>query len=288
MNATDTISTLWAAGQRLPRLQRGECYTSASSAHPAKMWPDIARHAIAAYSEPGEVVVDPMCGIGTVCVEAVRLGRRAWGLDCEPEWVATTAANLHLTRRHHPGIEARVRRGDARRLAANLPRALRGNVDLIVTSPPYGRATHGRAYTHRETGGKIAKTAYRYSTGKPAPEQLARAGLERLLDGIEQILTACHAVLKPTGRLIVTCRPFNVGGRLLDFPSELALRGERAGFRLEERCAALLAEWRDDFGLRPIHSFFGLHNTRTALESGKPAFLRCHEDVLVLTKDGAP
>ncbi|GAB3994205.1 hypothetical protein GCM10029992_07940 [Glycomyces albus] len=234
------------------------------------------------------MVVDPMCGIGTVCVEAVRLGRRTWGVDCEPDWVATTAANLHLARRRHPGAEARVRRGDARRLAASLPPTLRGNVDLIVTSPPYGRAAHGRAYTQRETGGKVAKTAYRYSTGRPAPEQLARANLDRLFDGIEQIFTACQAVLKPDGRMVITCRPFNIGGRLLDFPYELALRGEQAGFRLEERCAALLAEWRDDLGLRPIHSFFGLHNTRTALAAGRPALLRCHEDVLVLAKDGAP
>jgi DNA modification methylase len=33
------------------------------------MPPAIARHAITAYSQPGELVVDPMCGIGTTPVE---------------------------------------------------------------------------------------------------------------------------------------------------------------------------------------------------------------------------
>jgi DNA modification methylase len=43
------------------------------------MRPAVARQAIAAYSQPGDLVVDPMCGIGTTLVEAIRLGRDAIG-----------------------------------------------------------------------------------------------------------------------------------------------------------------------------------------------------------------
>ncbi len=39
-------------------------YLPESNRHPAKMLPEIARRAIAAYSEPGDLVLDPMCGIG--------------------------------------------------------------------------------------------------------------------------------------------------------------------------------------------------------------------------------
>jgi DNA methylase len=49
-------------------------YLPASTAHSAKMPPAIARHAITAYSQPGELVVDPMCGIGTTPVGG-RAGR---------------------------------------------------------------------------------------------------------------------------------------------------------------------------------------------------------------------
>lgn len=58
-----------------------------STAHPAKMLPAVAAYAIAHYTRPGELVLDPMCGIDTTLVEAVRLGRRAVGIEYEPHWV---------------------------------------------------------------------------------------------------------------------------------------------------------------------------------------------------------
>lgn len=289
MNRTGrTPSTLWATGQQLPRIQRGELYTAASKAHPAKMWPATAAHAIAAFSKPGDWVLDPMCGIGTSVIEAIRLRRSAIGIDCEPDWVAAASANLHLARNAYPGAKGSVRRGDAQRLLRHLPKRLRGQIDLIVTSPPYGKAAHGRTFTRRETGGAIVKRDYTYSTSRPAPEQLARSGLNDLLTGLAKILENCHRALKPGGTMVLACRPFTSGGELIDFPAELSALCEGIGFCFHVRCAALLAEWNSETGLRPIHSFFGLYNTRAALEQGRPALLRSHEDLLVFTKDGAP
>jgi modification methylase len=288
VNTSDrTPSTLWATGQQLPRIQRGELYATASRAHPAKMWPATAAHAIAAFSKPGDWVLDPMCGIGTSIVEAIRLGRSAIGIDCESDWVAAAAANLHLAKQAFPGVKGTVRLGDARQLGQHVPKRLRGNIDLIVTSPPYGKAAHGRAFTRRETGGAVAKRDYTYSTGRPALEQLARTGLNGLLDGLAAVFTGCHQVLKPGGIMVLACRPFSSGGELIDFPSELTDLCERIGFRLQTRCAALLAEWEADLGLRPIHSFFGLYNTRAAIEQGRAALLRSHEDLLVFAKERA-
>jgi modification methylase len=281
------VSTLWAVGQRLPRVQRDDWYGNSAGAHPAKMWPQTARHAVTAFSSAGDVVVDPMCGIGTTLIEAARLGRHAWGVDCEPDWVAATAASLHAARAFCPDVEVHVRRGDARRLSRYVPKDLRDQVDLVLTSPPYGRAAHGRAYTRRETGGKVAKTGHQYSTGRPQPAQLARTRLPQLLEGLRDIFTGCHDLLKPGGRLVIACRPFTDRGTLIDYPTELTDLCTAIGFRIEQRCVALLAEWDPDRGLRPIHSFFGLHNTRTAIEQGRAALLRSHEDLLVLIKDGA-
>lgn len=41
----------------------------------------FAREAIAAFTQPGETVLDPFCGGGTTLVEAISLGRRAAGMD---------------------------------------------------------------------------------------------------------------------------------------------------------------------------------------------------------------
>jgi modification methylase len=55
--------SVWPTAQQTSRAQRAGRYLPASTAHPAKMLPALARHAIAAYTQPGDVVLDPMCGI---------------------------------------------------------------------------------------------------------------------------------------------------------------------------------------------------------------------------------
>jgi DNA modification methylase len=70
------------------------------------MLPALARRAIETYSERGDLVVDPMCGIGTTIVEAVDLGRRAVGVELEPRWAALAQANLDYV--HKDPARARV------------------------------------------------------------------------------------------------------------------------------------------------------------------------------------
>ncbi len=57
-----------------------------------RMHPSIARGAVGTWSRPGELVVDPFCGSGTVLVEAMGLGRRAVGVDASPLGVAIARA----------------------------------------------------------------------------------------------------------------------------------------------------------------------------------------------------
>lgn len=95
------------------------------------MLPALARKAIETYSDPGALVADPMCGIGTTLVEAVHLGRRAVGVELEGCWARHAALNvrqagLHVVaaRQPLPGAQrlhaARLQRGDVN--------ALRGEV----------------------------------------------------------------------------------------------------------------------------------------------------------------
>jgi len=60
-----------------------------------RMHPTIARGAIATYSQPGDLVVDPFCGSGTVLVEAQAAGRAALGVDASP--LATAIARVRTT-----------------------------------------------------------------------------------------------------------------------------------------------------------------------------------------------
>lgn len=276
------LPSIWATGQIKPHRQRSDAYV-AGKAHPAKMWPHIAATAIARYSRPGEVVLDPMCGVGTTLVEAIQQGRNAYGVDLESEWVDLARANVDAAMQAHPGAWGEVVQGDAANLGRLLEdQRLRVPVDMVLTSPPYGAVTHGQPDTSRVTGGKIRNRAHRYSTGRPKPESLATSSASRLQADLEAVFAGCLVALKPGGFAVVTARPFTEAGALVDFPSFVIRAALAAGLNLAERRVALLSRW--DGVLRPHVTFFHLHNVREARRKGKKLFARAHEDVLVFQK----
>jgi len=277
--------SVWVTAQRDARTQRRGRYLPAATAHPAKMLPAIAATAITRYSEPGDLVADPMCGIGTTLVEAVHLGRDAVGVEYEPRWARIAAANITHARRNGAAGEAEVIRGDARQLPALLPAGIAGRVALVVTSPPYGRSVHGQVRAEqRSGGGGVEKYDNRYSDD---PANLASRGLDDLLAGFTQILAGCTALLRPGGTVVVTARPWRQRGELVDLPGAVLAAGASAGLIPAERCVALLAGLRGQ-RLIPRPSFFQLDNVRKARARGEPWHLIVHEDVLIFRAPGFP
>ncbi|WP_244298530.1 DNA methyltransferase [Micromonospora cremea] len=63
------------------------------------------------YSEPGDVVFDPMCGCGTTLVEAMHLGRQGIGIDIEPRYTARPRSMSPLPRRRTPPARRRYSPG---------------------------------------------------------------------------------------------------------------------------------------------------------------------------------
>lgn len=279
------LPSIWSTGQIKPHRQRSSAYV-AGNAHPAKMWPHIAATAVARYSAPGDTILDPMCGVGTTLIEAIQLGRNAYGVDLEREWVDLARANVDAAVQDHPGNWGEVHQGDAANIAALLEdQRLAAPVDMVLTSPPYGAVTHGQPDTSRVTGGKIRNRAHRYSTGKPKPESLATSSTARLRAGLEAVFAGCLAALKPGGYAVVTARPFTEARQLVDFPSFVIRAGITAGFDLAERRVALLSRW-DGAKLAPSVTFFHLHNVRRQRAAGKRVFARAHEDVIVFRRPG--
>jgi len=268
--------SVWTTAQTAPATQRKGRYTPESTAHPAKMLPDIARHAITHYTQPGDLVLDPMCGIGTTLVEAVHLGRRAVGVEYEPHWVSVTNANLDLARQAGVHTEGRVFGGDARHLTAVLPSHYLGQAALVVTSPPYGPSTHGQVVTG---SGGVHKYHHLYGNTLDRGN-LANIGHHRLLAGFTRILTGCAAYLRPGGHIAITIRPWREHAELIDLPSQILACGEHAGLIPVERCVALLARVADH-DIVPRGSFFQRDFIAKQRRAGMPMHLIAHEDVLV-------
>jgi len=274
------VTSVWLTCQRPARDQRRGRYVEDTSRHPAKMLPDLAAHAIKAYTAPGDLVMDPMCGSGTTLVEAVRLGRDGIGVDIEPKFTALAQANLALAATHGFTAWGQVACGDARDVAALLPASSHGKVSLVVTSPPYGRRTHGLVRT--KPGERVHKRDHVY--GDRGAGNLAYLGWERLLDGWRQIVAGCVEMLRPGGTFVFTCRPVRrAPDDLIDLPGELFAVALSVGLEPVERCVAMLAAVRDG---QLIHraNMFGLLAARKARADGIPVALVAHEDVYVLRR----
>ena len=270
-------SSVWATGQASPAVQRRGRYVPESSAHPAKMLPAVAAHAITHYTRPGELVLDPMCGIGTTLVEAVHLGRRAVGVEYETRWAQIARANLDLAGPGRAGA-GQVITGDARHLDWLLPPQLLGQVALIVTSPPYGPSTHGQV----DTGpGGIHKRDHLYGNVLDRGN-LANIGHHRLLAGFTRILTLAARYLRPGGHVVITVRPWREHAELIDLPAQITACGRHAGLTPVERCVALLGRVTDHGGYVARGSFFQRDFIRRQRDRGLPLHVIAHEDVIVL------
>ncbi|MYF56010.1 methyltransferase domain-containing protein [Candidatus Poribacteria bacterium] len=76
-------------------------------------------------ASPGEHLLDPCCGTGTIVLAAVHNGIEATGCDINPRMVGATTKNLH-----HFGLTANVALEDARKI--------RQTFDVVATDLPYG------------------------------------------------------------------------------------------------------------------------------------------------------
>ena len=92
-----------------------------SSSLPAR----LARVLVNLVACPGDRLLDPCCGTGTIVMSAAHSGIHAVGYDINPRMVGATTKNLQ-----HFGLSADVTLGDARQIE--------GRYDAIATDLPYG------------------------------------------------------------------------------------------------------------------------------------------------------
>ncbi|MGI5352985.1 TRM11 family SAM-dependent methyltransferase [Streptomyces sp. CA-250714] len=280
------LSVWWdTAPTSAPAQRKARHYVPGSNAHPAKMLPALAAHAIATYTNPGDLVLDPMCGIGTTLVEAQHLGRQAIGIEYEPRWAHLAALNAASAQRQGATASGEVICGDALQMSRLIPSEHHGRVAMVLTSPPYGPSAHGRVRASRESG-KPGVTKWNYSYSED-PTNLAHSSTDQLLAAFTRILHECCGILRPGGTVVVIVRPWREHGELIDLPAAVLHAGKKAGLNPAEHNIALLAGLRDgQLILRP--SFFQMKNTRDARRRGVPLHLIAHEDVLVFRKPKPP
>ncbi|TMI27549.1 hypothetical protein E6H36_02700 [Candidatus Bathyarchaeota archaeon] len=98
------------------------------SFHPSTMVPKLARSMVnLSQPRPGDLFLDPFCGVGGILLEACLIGCSGVGMDALPRMVRGTRRNLA-----HFGLASLgLIEGDARKLPFR-------EVGAIATDPPYG------------------------------------------------------------------------------------------------------------------------------------------------------
>ena len=93
---TTNFADRYAAARPLEFVSTGRKLNHDVFRYPAKFHPPIARKLVELASSPGETVLDPFCGSGTLLVEAVATGRNAVGTDVDPLAVFVSGAKTTI------------------------------------------------------------------------------------------------------------------------------------------------------------------------------------------------
>lgn len=223
--------------------------------------PQIPRALILKYTKPGDVVLDPMAGSGTTCIEALLLGRNCIATDINYGAVMLTHHRLYHLARALKEVEAwyKVFHGDARRL----DEVEDGSVDLVATHPPY--------FNTIKYGGEEGNLSNAES-------------LEEYLALFKQVAKEIYRVLKPGGVLGILVGDTRLKKRYVPASHYVLLTLLDAGFVLREEVIKMQHNmkttrevWQKrkerDFLLIRHEKLFILEKGATPKYSTKPPFI---------------
>ena len=135
---TDISTTVWSFPER-------GSWATHKGDYRGNWAPQIPRALIMMYTKPGDIVLDPMVGSGTTCIEALLLGRNCIGVDINYNAVILTLHRLYYLIKHLKERKLlfdkkyeripwfKIYHGDARKLSEIKD----SSIDLVATHPPY-------------------------------------------------------------------------------------------------------------------------------------------------------
>ena len=120
--------------------ERKKYFTANSFSHPAKMVLGLQIYLIERYTKPGDTILDPMAGSGTILI-ATHWGRNVILVELEEKFINMQKKNWARIQSVGPMLgctmgQATILQGDARTLDGLL-------ADGILFSPPYAEAQEG-------------------------------------------------------------------------------------------------------------------------------------------------
>jgi len=175
--------------------------------HPAKMNTLLLEWLVRAFSEPGDTLLDPMAGSGSLGVVAYLHGRNAIQVELEKrfyDWMEKAREKVEAEGRKHGWIKNIC--GDARRLSELLSQA-----DICITSPPYASTEFYYGEKPQEFWQTLANTTGRKAWANP------QSKTRRTISAKEEPLSESNIANLPHGSIdvVLTSPPYSdtyIGG----------------------------------------------------------------------------
>lgn len=140
-------------------------------------------------ARPGDTILDPFCGTGTLLMEAALLGMKCIGVDIDGDQVQGSRSNMKwLAKDLGERLDYDIFRGDSRRLSS----LVKKQVDAVAFEPLLGPI---------------------YKDVPPIDE--AEKTIKELTTLYRQVLTEIATILRPEGRVAMTIPVINTQGEPL-------------------------------------------------------------------------
>lgn len=175
-------------------------------AHPAPFMVRDVEKLISLFTKQGMTVLDPFAGSGTALLAALRSGRKAVGIDLNPEYRDLTAARLA-----EKGLtEYRYEVGDSRDLVSKV-----GPIDYVVTSPPYHNILRndGKGVRHWPEKDRNYRIGARPGSEvyTDLPNDLGNMqSFDDFISALQEVLTQVRQVLRPGKYCTIIISDFTV------------------------------------------------------------------------------
>lgn len=259
--------SVWLTGQRDHDTQLDDGgYVDATRLDADHIPAAVAAHAIALYTAPGAVVVDPDCGAGTTLVEALRMGRHAVGITSDRRAWDTARANLTTIKRAGAVTDGMVL-DDTATLTPDPwpdPRPARP-----ADWPNHLAGLAGRADLVLTTAARLAQR--RGPDCDPVSDLAA-------------VLSRTQKLLRADGHAVLVVPHVRRDGELLDRAGDIVTLTRAAGLIPVDRCVALLAELRGQRVITRASLAQRRAVARHHQATGRPIGLIAHHDVLVFQR----
>lgn len=196
-------------------------------AHPAPFLIKDIESLISMFTKKGMLVLDPFVGSGTTSIAAHNLNRRSIGIDLSREYF--TLAKERFEKLGIAEDQHKYLVGDSKELIGTI-----GQVDYIVTSPPYHNILRNKS-----SGTRTDKSHKGYRSGarlgqefySDDPRDLGNQdSYDEFLSMLRSITTECFKALKPKKYMSIIISDFTVNRKEVCSQADVVRVFEECGF----------------------------------------------------------